>query len=205
MIVAEYIKLNNIINICKFSGIPITNSDGSLDMWMSRSLMLVSAMCDLGHLKKYPTSTNLVDLITFVHNNSDAKELAFYVENLPGFDKKMGVHQNTSTIQQHGFIEMGLIGLLERKEFELNTRCTLNLNADYTYRQDLTGSYLDVVYDDFNIKLEKRNEFKQNEFRINGKLIDDLEFHNVINMITYSKFTNNITKENIEAIYYFLD
>lgn len=205
MIAAEYIKLKKLINICKFYGIPPTNNDGGLDMWTSRSLMLVSAMCDLGHLNKYPASSSLVDLITFVHNNPDAKELATYIDYLPGYDRKMGVHQNNSTLTQHGFIEMGLIGILERKEFEYSKKCTINLNADYLYRQDLTGSYLDVEYEDFSLKLEKRNEFKQNQFRINGKLIDDLAFHNVVNMITYSKFTKDISKENVEAIYYFLN
>lgn len=205
MVVAEYIKLKNLINICKLCGVPTTNNDGGLDMWTSRSLMLVSAMCDLGHLNKYPASSSLVDLITFIHNNPDAKELATYIEYLPGYDRKMGVHQNNSTATQHGFIEMALMGILQRKEFELNEKCTLNLNADYLYREDLTGSYLDVEYEDFSIKLERRNEFKQNQFRINGKLIDDLAFHNVVNIITYSKFTKNISKENVEAIYYFLN
>jgi hypothetical protein len=204
MIAAEYIKLKNLINICKLCGVPTTNNDGALDMWISRSLMLVSAMCDLGYLNKYPASSSLADLITFVHNNPDAKELATYIEYLPGYDRKMGVNQNNSTLSQHGFIEMGLIGIFERKRFEYSKKCTLNLNADYLYREDLTGSYLDVEYEDFSIKLERRNEFKQNQFRINGKLIDDLAFHNVVNIITYSKFVNNITKENIEAIYYFL-
>lgn len=205
MIAAEYIKLKNLINICNFYGIHPTNNNGGLDMWTSRSLMLVFAMCDLSHLNKYPASSSLVDLITFVHNNPDAKELATYIDCLPGFDKKMGIHQNNSTLTQHGFIEMGLIGILERKEFEYSKKCTMNLNAEYTYRQDLTGYYLDVKYEDFIIKLENRNEFKQNQFRINGKMIDDLEFHHIVNMITYSKFTNDISKENVEAIYYFLN
>ena len=52
--------------------------------------------------------------------------------------------------------------------------------------------------------LEKRNEFKENTFMVNGILIDNVEFHELVNIIAYANNVKELTKENTQAAYFFL-
>jgi carboxypeptidase C (cathepsin A) len=200
----EYIKIKNIANICGFYGETFLSNNSGMDMWSSRALMLIESMCELSYKEKYPQSSNLDDLTKFITENQDAVKLKNYLKILPGYKDSLGSNQSTGTYNQHGFVEMNLNGLAEQREQELNDRCTINHLGKYTLRTDQDGSYLDVVFNDYTVQIEKRNEFLQKTFRVNDTLVDDIELHNLVNIISYTQFTKNITKENIEAVYYLL-
>lgn len=201
----EYIKIKNLINLCDFYGENINRKDGSgLDMWASRSLLLINVMCELSHEDKFPKSASLEDLIVFGSKYPEAKKLNEYIKMLPGFDPTLGHNQTNSTLTQHGFVQMGLSQIGEKKEHEVNKKCTLNLSGTYIIRQDLTGLYLDVHCNNRIINVEKRTEFREKSFRINGTLVDDLDFCDLINCITYAYEVKVLNKNNINAAYYFL-
>lgn len=200
----EYIKIQNLINIYDFYGESFLKNEGGDDMWAGRTRCLLNAMCELANDNKYPISSDLPDLMDFVDNNTNAKKLNDYVYNLPGFQPSLGKNQTPGLYTQHGFVAMGLHNLRTRNLKYFNGECEFKLNGKYRLRQDQTGIYLNIEFDDFSLKLEKRNEFLEKTFRINNVLVDNLTFHELINMITYASAVKSISKENTQAAHFFL-
>ena len=99
---------------------------------------------------------------------------------------------------------MGLENLKQRNLDNVNEGCTFNLNGQFRLREDVTGMYLNIERDNFSIHLEKRNEFQEKTFRYNNIIVNDIEFSELINMITYGDTVKIFSKENTQAVYYFL-
>lgn len=201
---AEYIKIQNLIHIYDFYGESFLKKEGGFDMWTGRTHILLKSMCELENDNKYPLSSDLPDLIDFIDNNPNARKTCDYVYNLPGFQASLGKNQHPGLYTQHGFVAMGLENLRTKALEKFNNECAFKLNGNYRLRQDQTGIYLDIEFDDFSMKLEKRNEFLEKTFRINNVLVDNLTFHELINMITYSSAVKSLNKENTQAAHFFL-
>lgn len=204
MLYNEYIKVKNLLNIYAFYGketLKPTNGDA---MWAIRTELLLNAMCELEDDNKYPISSKLKDLIDFSDNNQSAQKLKNYIINLPGFNQSLGNSQSWDTDTQHNFVAMGLITIPMRNQKPFTEECTFNLNGNYKLRENDTGLYLDVEFDDFVVKLEKRNEFPEKTFRINNTMVDNLTFHELVNMITYANHVKNFSKENIQGTHFLL-
>lgn len=200
----NYIKIQNLSHIYDFYGESFLRNESGDDMWANRTRWLLNAMCELANDNKYPLSSDLPDLMDFVDNNPNAKKLNEYILNLPGFQQNLGKNQPHGLYTQHGFVTMGLDNLRTRNLKYFNGECEFNLNGQYRLRQDQTGIYLDITFDDFSIQLEKRNEFLEKSFRINNVMVDNLAFYELINMITYASAVKAISKENTEAAHFFL-
>lgn len=199
-----YIKVKNLHNIYKFYGKNPFNTDGYNSVWEGRSKILLISMCELEDSETYPKSALLADLIDFCNNNPKAHQLKDYIFNLPGFDPNLGQNQSISTTTQHGFVTMGIDNIINNTEHDFSDVCDLNLNGKYKLREDVTGMYLTIELDNFSIKLERRNEFLEKTFRFNNVIVSDIEFPDLINMITYGSKIKEINKQNIQAAYFFL-
>ena len=90
------------------------------------------------------------------------------------------------------------------KDKELQDKCDFKLDRKYKLIKSKTGFYLTVDFNDITMTLEKRNEFKENTFMVNGILIDNVEFHELVNIIAYANNVKELTKENTQAAYFFL-
>lgn len=200
----NYIKIQNLSHIYDFYGESFLRNESGDDIWANRTRWLLNSMCELANDNKYPLSSDLPDLMDFVANNPNAKKLNEYILNLPGFQPSLGKNQTPRLYIQHGYVTMGLENLRTRNLKYFNGECEFNLNGQYRLKQDQTGIYLDITFDDFSIQLEKRNEFLEKSFRINNVMVDNLAFYELINMITYASTVKAISKENTEAAHFFL-
>jgi hypothetical protein len=201
MVYNEYIKIKNLFNIYDFSGIDYNEPD---DLWVRRAIILLVAMCELADEDKLPADSNLKGLINFADNNKEALKLKEYLHCLPGFDGSLGINQAADTEIHHEFIIMSLHRIKITSEKDIEDKCDFKLDRKYKLRKDQTGSYLTVEFEDIIILIEKRNEFTKNTFRINGVQIDNVEFHELVNLISYASHVKEINKENTQAAHFLL-
>lgn len=197
----DYIKIKNLFNIYDFYGKDYKKHN---DMWMGRTIRLIIAMCELADEYKFPSSADLKVIIKFVDDNPKALKLKSYINCLPGFDPSLGINQSSATELQHGFITMNIPNVKIEKDKELQDKCDFKLDRKYKLIKSKTGFYLTVDFNDITMTLEKRNEFKENTFMVNGILIDNVEFHELVNIIAYANNVKELTKENTQAAYFFL-
>jgi hypothetical protein len=198
---SEYIKIKNHFNIYDFYGMDYEKPD---DLWIRRAIILLVAMCELAHEDKFPADASLKVLINFADNNKEALKLKEYLYCLPGFDEALGINQAADTEIHHEFITMNLSRIKITNEKDIEDKCDFKLDRKYKLRKDQTGSYLTVEFETIIILLEKRNEFTKNTFRVNGILIDNVEFHELVNIISYACHVKEINKENTQAAYFLL-
>jgi hypothetical protein len=201
MVYNEYIKIKNLFNIYDFSGIDYNEPD---DLWVRRAIILLVAMCELADEDKLPADANLKGLINFADNNKEALKLKEYLHCLPGFDGSLGINQAADTEIHHEFIIMSLHRIKITNEKDIEDKCDFKLDRKYKLRKDQTGSYLTVEFEDIIILIEKRNEFTKNTFRVNGVQIDNVEFHELVNLISYACHVKEINKENTQAAHFLL-
>ena len=197
----EYIKIKNHFNIYEFYGKKFVNSN---DMWSARSLVLLCAMCELESENKFPESSSLKDLIEFTNNNPEALRLKSYINFLPDFDESLGINQSPNTESQHGFITMNIPYIRITDDSDLEGKCDFKLDGKYKLNKDQTGIYLTVTFDDMTITLEKRNEFPEKTFRVNGTILENVEFYELVNIIAYANHVKALSKENIQAAHFLL-
>lgn len=198
---SEYIKIKNHFNIYDFYGIDYEKPD---DLWIRRAIILLVAMCELANEDKFPADASLKVLINFADNNKEALKLKEYLYCLPGFNEALGINQAADTDIHHGFITMNLSRIKITNEKDIEDKCDFKLDRKYKLRKDQNGSYLTVELDTIIILLEKRNEFTENTFRVNGILIDNVEFHELVNIISYACHVKEINKENTQAAHFLL-
>lgn len=200
----EYIEVKNLINIYEFYGESYLKPENGDYMWASRTRLLLNAMCELENDNKYPASSGLHDIIDFFNNNKDAEKLKNYLNILPGFQPSLGRNQGNETYNQHGFVSMGLENLKQRNLDNVNEGCTFNLNGQFRLREDITGMYLNIERDNFSIHLEKRNEFAEKTFRVNGTILENVEFYELVNIIAHANHVKALSKENTQAAHFLL-
>lgn len=200
----EYIKIQNLMHIYDFYGLNFLSLEGSDDMWSSRAMMLLKSMCQLENDNQYPLSSDLPDLIDFSENNPEAVGITNYIQCLPGFKPSLGKNQTSDTYRQHGFITMNFYNLKIRNDKHMEDYCNFKLDGKYRLRKNLTGIYLTIDFEDITVTLEKRNEFLEKSFRVNGTMVDNVEFHELVNMISYACHVKEINKENTQAAHFFL-
>jgi hypothetical protein len=222
MLTPEYIKVNNLKKLTDFMGVPFyTDKQNTDNMWQNRTLFLLSCMCELEHENKLPKSEILNDLIDFLDENPTASKLREYLNMIPGYDEKNKKNQFMGTYEQHGYITMGLRelasgyyirsgnGILnEYKNFNLN------LEGSFIYSKNKNKHYLTINSDGFHIQLETEHEMLDNSahkdnnrrcIKFNDRIFNNVSFSEIVNAITYARFVKDITIENTQAAYFFLN
>lgn len=192
------------MHIYDFYGLNFLRFEGSNDMWSSRAVMLLKSMCQLENDNQYPLSSDLPDLIDFADNNPDAVHIKNYIQSLPGFNPILGKNQTSDTYRQHGFITMNFYNLKTRNDKHIEGYCDFRLDGKYRLRKNLTGIYLTVEFEDITVNLEKRNEFLEKSYRVNGTMVHNVEFHELVNIISYACHVKEINKENTQAAHFLL-
>lgn len=210
MIAKEFISIKNKMDICKFYDTDkfynmfILNNQDNVHAVAAR--LIISIFCELESKNKYPKSSELNDLITFVNENPEAKKLKKYINDIPGYDPIWGLIQNKETYYQH---RMSLFGLneLRHKSYKFSDfnsmHCLDNIISLYGEEDD-KGAYLNVNSNGSFLKVEKLFEFNTKTFRVNDVMFKNIEINNFINIINYANVVKELNLENIQAAYYFL-
>lgn len=200
----EYIEVRNLVKIYEVCGL-LKKLETSHDaMWIGKALYLLKALCELEDKNKYPTTTDLNELITFCEENPSAVSLKFYLERTPGFDQNFGLNQMQGAYMQHEYIAMTLGTLRDLHNRNYSKLCTLDLEKKYRLKNDLGNFYLEVATNDTTLNIDRLGNDPEKTFRVNGVIMNDLELFDVINIITYEKDVKTISKHNIQTAYQFL-
>lgn len=200
----EYIELRNLVKIYELCGLLKKLETAHDAMWIGKSLYLLKVLCELEDQDKYPTTTDLNELITFYQENPSSVSLKFYLERTPGFDLKFGLNQMQGAYIQHEYIAMTLETLRDLHNRNYSKLCTLDLEKKYRLKNDLGNFYLEVVTNDTTLNIERLGNDPEKTFRVNGVIMNDLELFDVINIITYEQDVKAISKHNIQTAYQFL-
>lgn len=61
-----------------------------------------------------------------------------------------------------------------------------------------------MEFDTIIILLEKRNEFTEKTFRVNGTILENVEFYELVNIIAHANHVKALSKENTQAAHFLL-
>lgn len=204
MLYDEYITISNFTRLSKFYGLHNLNI-GSYATWTIRTLNFLEALIELEDEKKYPESILFDSIIDFVENNKKAYKLRQYIDDVPGVeyqDEKMYITQKA--YENHAYLMHCIQSIQWENMSEFGGKSELFLMGDCRVKTNNESTTMTIKIDDIVIKIEKNSNLKDKSFIVNGVLLHNVEFNELVNFINYANFVKKLTIENTQAAYYFL-
>lgn len=204
MMFEKYIQIKNLMRLFQVYETPFVDDNTVGKTRYDASEKLLIAMCELEAVGKYPISSDLVDLITFVNDNYEARSLSDYLNKLHSYDHKLLHNQNSIVFSYHNLIEEALYQLPTRYSTENFINCDINFKAEYIMREKGVSNFLDVTFNSFKVTVERDHTLDSNTYIINDVVFENLKFSEMINVINYARFVKDLDLKTIQAAYYFL-
>lgn len=177
----------------------------SYSKWTIRSLNFLEALIELEDDNKYPDSIMLDSIIEFVENNETACKLRQCLDKLPGIGyQNKKIYATQSAYENHGYLMHSIQSLQWEKISELGGRSELFLMGDCRVTTNDESTTMTITIENIVIKIEKNSNLKDKSFVVNGVLLYNIEFNELVNFINYAHFVKKLTIQNTQAAYYFL-
>jgi len=201
---AEYITISNFTRLSKFYGLHNLNI-GSYATWTIRTLNFLEALIELEDENKYPDSIILDSIIEFADENKTAYKLRQYLDTLPGIGyQNEKIYATKKADENHAYLMHCIQSIQWENVSEFGGKSELFIVGDCRVKSNKESSVMTITIDDILIKIEKSSNLQDKSFVINGVLLHNIEFNELVNFINYSSIVKKLTIENTQAAYYFL-
>jgi hypothetical protein len=160
--------------------------------------------CEFENDNKYPSSTELDDIIMFVNNNPKSK-LNQYLNYIPTYKENLYCQQLRETYNHHLLVSLGFGEIKHRCRKMKNYQDTFDTSCIKLIIETKSdeGDYLMISVNDKVVTVEKVYN-DHNSFKINNKIFNNLALSDFINIINYNNYVTEMNLENIQAAHYFL-
>lgn len=204
MLYAEYIIISNFTRLSKFYGLHNLNI-GSYAKWTIKTLNFLDALIELEDENKYPESIMLDSIVEFAQDNKTSYKLRQYLDNLPGIGyQNKKIYATTSAYENHGYLMHYIQSMKWENISDLGGKYELFIIGNCRVKTNDESTIMTIKIDDIVIKIEKNSNLRDKSFIVNGVLLHNIEFNELVNFINYANVVKKLTIENTQAAYYFL-
>jgi hypothetical protein len=208
MLKEELLDYHNQIKLYKFYDYELYYKtfvkERTSDMHYLNATIIMDYFCEFENDNKYPSSTELDDIIMFVNNNPKSK-LNQYLNYIPTYKENLYCQQLRETYNHHLLVSLGFGEIKHRCRKMKNYQDTFDTSCIKLIIETKSdeGDYLMISVNDKVVTVEKVYN-DHNSFKINNKIFNNLALSDFINIINYNNYVTEMNLENIQAAHYFL-